>query len=86
MFSVLITAIIGLITGASGRIILPAQDPGGLPTSLVVGICGAMLAHFISVLMGWFEAGAVYGHVTSVAGALTGLAIYRFLLRIETGL
>jgi uncharacterized membrane protein YeaQ/YmgE (transglycosylase-associated protein family) len=86
MLSVVITAVIGLITGAAGRALMPAADPGGLPTSLVVGICGAMLAHFISVMSGLIESTALLGHATSVAGALAGLVIYRFFLRLETGL
>ncbi|MBI3679534.1 MAG: GlsB/YeaQ/YmgE family stress response membrane protein, partial [Acidobacteria bacterium] len=70
MWSVLMTAIIGLVLGALGAAIMPAKDPGGRPATTALGICGAMVGTFFGVMMGWYEAGSMPGFIMAVVGAV----------------
>lgn len=73
--------IIGLIVGAVAKLLLPGDDPGGFIITTILGIAGAMLAHFLGTRLGWYTEGEAAGFIASVVGAILLLLAYRLLFR-----
>jgi uncharacterized membrane protein YeaQ/YmgE (transglycosylase-associated protein family) len=71
------TLIVGLIVGAIAKLLMPGKDPGGFIITMLIGVAGAMLAHFLGAQLGWYTEGEPAGFVASVIGAVILLAIYR---------
>lgn len=71
------TLIVGLIVGAIAKFLMPGRDPGGFIITMLLGVAGAFVAHFIGDSLGWYEQGEPAGFVASVVGAVILLAIYR---------
>lgn len=79
--SILVTILIGLIVGVVAKFLLPGDDPGGIIITTLLGIGGAMLAHFAGSRLGWYTAGEPAGFIASVVGAIVLLLLYRMLFR-----
>lgn len=73
--------VIGLIVGAIAKLLLPGDDPGGFIITTILGIAGAMLAHFLGTKLGWYSEGEPAGFIASVVGAILLLLAYRVLFR-----
>jgi len=71
------TLIVGLVIGAIAKMLMPGKDPGGFIITMILGVAGSMLAHFIGSQLGWYNEGEASGIVASVIGAIILLAIYR---------
>lgn len=74
------TLIVGLIVGAIAKFLMPGRDPGGFIITMLLGVAGAFLAHFVGVNLGWYETNEAAGFVASVIGAVVLLAIYRAIV------
>ena len=81
MFSLLWTALIGLVVGALAKLIMPGKDPGGILITMLIGIAGSFLGTFIGRAVGHYEPGQSAGFIMSLLGALILLAIYHFIKR-----
>lgn len=81
MFSLLWTALIGLVVGALAKLIMPGQDPGGIWITMLIGIAGSFLGTWIGRALGWYQEGQSAGFIMSLIGALILLAIYHFIRR-----
>ncbi len=70
--------IIGLIAGASARLLVPGRDPMGLLGTLALGLVGSLIGGFLGYLLEGAE-GAVSpaGLIGSIIGAVIALLIYR---------
>ena len=68
-----------LLVGGLARFALSGRNPGGLLGAVLVGVAGSFLASFVGERIGWYQAGDTAGFVMSAAGAITLLAIFRFL-------
>jgi uncharacterized membrane protein YeaQ/YmgE (transglycosylase-associated protein family) len=75
---ILIMLVVGLVVGATAKILVPGKDPGGVITTSILGIVGSLLGGWIG-----HELGAPEGFVLSVAGAVVILLGYRFLRRVD---
>jgi uncharacterized membrane protein YeaQ/YmgE (transglycosylase-associated protein family) len=84
MFSLLWTALIGLVVGALAKLIMPGKDPGGIFITMLIGIAGSFLGTFIGRAVGHYEPGQSAGFIMSLLGALILLAIYHFIRRRQT--
>jgi uncharacterized membrane protein YeaQ/YmgE (transglycosylase-associated protein family) len=71
--------IIGLVVGALAKLLMPGRDPGGVLMTIVVGICGSILAGLTGRAIGWYSEGQSAGFIASVLGAILLLAIYRVI-------
>lgn len=71
------TLVVGLIVGAIAKMLMPGKDPGGFVVTMILGVLGAFIAHFIGANVGWYEEGEPAGFVASVIGAVILLSIYR---------
>ena len=71
--------IIGLIVGAIAKFLMPGKDPGGFIVTILIGIAGASVAHFLGRGLGWYADGEPAGFIASVIGAIILLALYRLI-------
>ena len=74
----LYTLLIGLVVGALAKLIMPGKDPGGIFITMLLGIAGAFLAHFVGTSTGMYNEGAPAGLFASVIGAVVLLGVYRW--------
>lgn len=81
MFSLLWTAIIGLVVGALAKLIMPGKDPGGILVTMIIGIAGSFLGTFLGRMVGHYQEGQSAGFIMSLIGAIVLLAIYHFFRR-----
>lgn len=80
----LISALIfGLIAGAIAKFLMPGKDPGGCIVTMILGIVGSFVGHFISsILFGTGPSDTTLrpaGLIMSIIGAIVVLIIYRLL-------
>ena len=73
--------IIGLVIGAVARLLMPGKDPGGWIITLLLGLVGSALAHFIGVQAGWYAPDQPAGFIASIFGAVILLVGYRLFQR-----
>jgi uncharacterized membrane protein YeaQ/YmgE (transglycosylase-associated protein family) len=81
MASILGWIIFGLIVGVLAKFAMPGRDPGGIMTTIVLGIAGALLAGFLGQLAGLYGPGDAAGFLMSVVGAVLLLVLYRAIVR-----
>ena len=73
--------IIGLVAGAIAKMLMPGKDPGGCIVTVLLGICGALLAGFLGQAMGLDSAMNGAGFIGAIVGAFVILLIYRLISR-----
>ena len=76
--------IIGLVSGAIAKLIMPGKDPGGIIITMLLGIAGALVAGVIGRALGWYQEGEAAGFIASVIGAILLLVIYRLFIGRRT--
>jgi uncharacterized membrane protein YeaQ/YmgE (transglycosylase-associated protein family) len=81
MFSLLWTALIGLIVGAVAKLLMPGKDPGGWIVTIVLGLAGSFIASYLGRMVGWYREGQSAGFIMSVLGAILLLFLYRMFIR-----
>lgn len=81
---IITTIIIGLLVGAVAKFLMPGNDPGGWIITILLGIAGAFLAHFLGRGLGWYNDGEPVGFIASVIGAIILLVGYRLIARKST--
>lgn len=73
------TLVVGLVVGALAKFIMPGKDPGGIIITILLGICGALLAKFLGQALGLYAEGQAAGLIGAIIGAILLLAIYRMI-------
>ncbi|HEY0779370.1 MAG TPA: GlsB/YeaQ/YmgE family stress response membrane protein [Gemmatirosa sp.] len=79
--------ILGLISGAIAKAIMPGRDPGGFIVTCLIGIVGAVIGGFLgNTLFGISGVSGVnlYSILIAVVGAIILLWIYRMVTRRST--
>lgn len=77
--------LIGLVAGALGKLIMPGKDPGGLVVTIVLGIAGALLARYVTPLLGVNIADSGWqAYAAATAGAVLLLLLYRLMIARRT--
>lgn len=69
--------LIGLIIGAVAKFLMPGKDPGGFIITVLLGIGGSVVAHWVGTSFGLYLPGEGAGFVSSVLGAMLLLWAYR---------
>jgi uncharacterized membrane protein YeaQ/YmgE (transglycosylase-associated protein family) len=79
---------VGLIAGALGKFIMPGRDPGGFVVTILIGIAGAVLAGYVSQMLGISEPGGTSSLWKTIIGATMGsivlLVLYRLIMAGRT--
>ncbi len=70
------TAIVGLIAGGLGKLLLPGKDPGGIIVTMLIGIGGSFLGDYVSGLLGITLFNGLIG---AVLGSIVILLAWRFI-------
>jgi uncharacterized membrane protein YeaQ/YmgE (transglycosylase-associated protein family) len=73
------TLVVGLVVGALAKFIMPGKDPGGIIITIILGICGALLAKFLGQALGFYAEGQAAGFIGAIIGAILLLAVYRMI-------
>jgi uncharacterized membrane protein YeaQ/YmgE (transglycosylase-associated protein family) len=73
--------IIGGLAGAVAKLLMPGKDPGGCIVTVLLGICGALLAGFIGQALHFNSAMNGAGFIGAILGAFLILLIYRLISR-----
>lgn len=73
--------VIGLLVGIIAKFLLPGDDPGGIIVTILLGIAGSFVAHYIGQAAGWYSEGEPAGFIASVIGAILLLLAYRLVFR-----
>jgi uncharacterized membrane protein YeaQ/YmgE (transglycosylase-associated protein family) len=60
---------------------MPGRDPGGIIITILLGICGALLAKFLGQALGIYASGETAGFLGALVGAIILLWIYRMVRR-----
>jgi uncharacterized membrane protein YeaQ/YmgE (transglycosylase-associated protein family) len=76
VIGLLLAALIGLIIGAIAKLLMPGADPGGWFVTILLGIAGSWVGHFLFGLVG------LAGLGSSIIGAILGAMLLLFLYRI----
>lgn len=75
--------ILGLLTGAIAKAIMPGEDPGGILVTMAIGVVGALLGGFLAAAI--FDADPIDEFfdlstwLTAIIGSLVLLAVYRLV-------
>lgn len=74
--------LIGLVAGVLGKLIMPGKDPGGIIVTILLGIAGALIAFYLTPMMGYDLTGAVWWqqYLAATLGAVILLALYRLVM------
>ena len=75
----LYTILIGLLSGALAKFIMPGKDPGGIIITILLGIGGSLVATYLGQFVGLYSAGQTAQFVGSTVGAILILWIYRVI-------
>jgi uncharacterized membrane protein YeaQ/YmgE (transglycosylase-associated protein family) len=76
---ILWTVVIGVLVGASAKLLLPGKDAGGVIMTTLLGVAGATTASLFGFALGWYptmEAG-----VSLMGAALLGAVLVLFAYR-----
>ena len=73
--------LIGLVAGVLGKLIMPGKDPGGIIVTILLGIAGALLAKFLTPMMGLNIVDSTWqAYAAATLGAVILLALYRIVM------
>ena len=75
------TIFIGLIVGLLARFLKPGDDSMGWVMTMLLGVCGALLATYVGVGLGWYREGTAAGWIAAVVGSVVLLALYGMVRR-----
>lgn len=76
----IISIFLGLLVGATAKLLMPGRDPGGWIITCLLGVAGAGVAHYIGTTAGYYRDYEPAGFISSVAGSLLILFCYRILI------
>ena len=66
----LLTLLLGLLSGLVARFLMPGKRPMGLVMTMLLGIGGAMLATYGGQFLGLYQPGQTSGFIGAVVGAM----------------
>ena len=76
-----VTIVIGMGIGVMVELLLPGHTPSELVLVVLLGVVGALLAHFAGQWFGWFGPGDPLAFVSSILGAFCVILVYGLMFR-----
>ena len=77
MLELIWIVIIGAVTGALAKFVMPGPDPGGFFVTALLGMGGALVATLLGRAVGLYGPGQGAGFIASIIGAILVLFVYR---------
>ena len=76
--------LIGLVAGVLGKLIMPGRDPGGIIVTILLGIAGALLAFYLTPVIGLnIQDSTWQAYAAATAGAVVLLVLYRLVMQMR---
>ena len=70
------TVFIGLVIGAIAKMLMPGHNLIGFVITMIIGVIGAVFAHYIGRGFGWFGESEAAGIIASIIGSIFLLSLY----------
>ena len=77
----IVVILIGVGIGTMVELLLPGHHATELMLAMLLGTMGALVAHYIGRIMGWFGRGEAGAFLASGLGAIVVLLLYGALFR-----
>ena len=77
MLELIWIVVIGAVTGALAKFVMPGPDPGGFFVTALLGMGGALVATLLGRAVGLYGPGQGAGFIASIIGAILVLFVYR---------
>ena len=84
--TILAWIVLGLVSGAIAKALMPGRDPGGIIVTMLIGIVGAFLGGFLgnTITGAGLNGFSIWSIILAVVGAMLLLWIYRMTTRTRT--
>jgi uncharacterized membrane protein YeaQ/YmgE (transglycosylase-associated protein family) len=79
---IIVLLIVGLISGAIARLLMPGRDPIGIVGTIVLGIVGSFVGGFLWNLVEYHTANVHSFHLVGIIGSIIGAWVLLLLLRL----
>jgi uncharacterized membrane protein YeaQ/YmgE (transglycosylase-associated protein family) len=79
---IIVLLIVGLITGAIARLLMPGRDPIGIFGTIVLGIAGSFVGGFLQNLVEYHTLSIHSFHPVGLIGSVIGAWVLLLLLRL----
>ena len=79
---IIVLVIIGLISGAIARLLMPGRDPIGIFGTIVLGIVGSFVGGFLQNLIQYHNLSIHSFHTVGIIGSIIGAIVVLILLRL----
>lgn len=80
---VLAWILLGLVAGFVAKLIVPGRNPGGVMVTILIGLVGAWLGHYVASRLGFntMESFDLLGIVIATVGAAIIMLVFRLFRR-----
>ena len=79
---IIVLLIVGLISGAIARLLMPGRDPIGVIGTIVLGILGSLVGGFLQNLIQYHTVSIHSFHLVGIIGSIIGAWVLLLLLRV----
>jgi uncharacterized membrane protein YeaQ/YmgE (transglycosylase-associated protein family) len=79
---IIVLLIVGLISGAIARLLMPGRDPIGVIGTIVLGILGSLVGGFLQNLIQYHTVSIHSFHLVGIFGSIIGAWVLLLLLRL----
>ena len=79
---IIVLLIVGLISGAIARLLMPGRDPIGILGTIVLGIVGSFIGGFLQNLIQYHHLSIHSFHPVGIIGSIIGAIVVLILLRL----
>ena len=79
---IIVLLIVGLISGAIARLLMPGRDPIGVFGTIVLGIVGSFVGGFLQNLLQYHTLNIHSFHTVGIIGSIIGAWILLLILRV----
>jgi uncharacterized membrane protein YeaQ/YmgE (transglycosylase-associated protein family) len=79
---IIILLIVGLISGAIARLLMPGRDSIGIVGTIVLGIVGSFIGGFLQNLIEYHTASIHTFHMVGIIGSIIGAWVLLLILRL----
>lgn len=77
--------LLGLIAGAVAKLLVPGKDPGGIITTMAIGVVGALLGGFVGGALFGADPVDEFFDVSTWLAAILGSVVLLLVFRMVSG-